>query len=51
MKTSDMEDAGTKAQVFITACGDVKSSEPQPLGTAGDPNLDTGKEGEFTVSF
>lgn len=53
VKTSDLHNAGTHAQVYLTVYGSKGTSKPQPLGT-GDPNtdeFDQGKESEFTVSW
>lgn len=51
VKTGEAEDAGTKAQIFITACGSKGSSEPQPLGNAGGADFTPGNEADFTVNF
>ena len=52
VKTSDLHNAGTHAQVYLTAYGDKGSSGPKPLGQGGADvdDFDKGKESEFKVS-
>ena len=53
MRTSDLHNAGTHAQVWLTVYGQQGVSQPQPLGTAGPTveDMDRGKESTFTVSL
>ena len=53
MKTSDVHNAGTHAQIYLTVYGEKGNSGPQPIGHA-DPesgDFDKGKESNFTVSL
>ena len=54
VKTSDIHNAGTHAQVYITVFGNknnaVMDSGKKELGQKGGPDFEQGKESEFDVS-
>ena len=50
VKTSDIHNASSKAQVYIKVYGTDGVSDVLPLGDAGGDDFAQGKESEFTVS-
>ena len=51
VKTSDIHNASSKAQVYITVYGSKGVSDVLPLGEAGGDDFAQGKEADFTVSI
>ena len=53
VKTTDIQDAGTHAQVIMRAFGTKGCSDPLPLGKGGPKaaDFDQGKESTFSVSI
>ncbi len=49
VKTSDIHNASSQAQVYITVYGKDGKTEPLELGKAGGNDFDQGKESEFKV--